>query len=116
MKRITTAFTALMITIQMAIMDIYAGTPGLPLYVKEGVVEKFNQFLEEYNILLSGVWGFFMTSSVLIFIVHFIKLGRFSGQPVMRQKIMNDLLVTGVCTALLGSFGLVFFLITRVFL
>lgn len=58
MKQIITILTAMTIAIQIAMTDIYAGTPGLPLYVKEEVVGRFNAFLEGYNILLSGVWFF----------------------------------------------------------
>ncbi len=58
MKQIITILTAMTIAIQIAMTDIYAGTPGLPLYVTEEVVGRFNAFREGYNILLSGVWFF----------------------------------------------------------
>ena len=115
-KKITAAMATLLIAIQCVHLKLYAATAGIPTYVKGEVIQKFQDFIAEYNILLSGVWAFFMTSSVLIFIIHFIKLGQWSNYPMVRQKIMSDLVVTGVCTALLGSFGLVFYLITRMFL
>ena len=112
MKKLCALLGGLWMTIQITVTNVYAKSAGLPNYVKQEVTGKFAEFIDEYNILLSGMWGFFMTSSVLIFIIHFIKLGKFSDNPFARKKIMNDMLITGICTALLGSFGLFFYLIT----
>lgn len=116
MKKLSTGLGAILIACLLISIDVYAATAGVPNYVKAEVIGKFQDFIKEYNVLLNGVWAFFMVSSVLIFIVHFIKLGQWSNYPVVRQKIMGDLLVTGICTGLLGSFGLVYYLITRMFL
>ena len=116
MKKLTTMFIAFLIAIQFVTIESYAGTAGLPPYVKDEVIYRFRSFIDEYNVLLSGVWGFFMASSVLIFIIHFIKLGQWSHYPMVREKIMNDLMVTGICTAILGSFGFFYYLITTLVL
>lgn len=91
-------------------------TAGLPNYMKAEVIGRFQAFIEEYNILINGVWAFFMMSSVLIFIIHFIRLAHWSGNAYGLYRVKKDLLITAICTALFGSFGLVFFLITRMFL
>lgn len=55
---------------------------------------------------------FAVTSSTLIFIIHFISLGKNSDNPNKRSIASNNILTTGIITALLGSIGL----ITKLFL
>lgn len=115
MKKITTSLLSIWAMFQVMTLNVYA-TGNFPTYMKPVITEKFQAFIAEYNILINGVWAFLVMSSILIFIVHFIKLGQWSQEPFVRKKIMQDLLITGVCTGLLGSFWLFYFLITRIFL
>ena len=114
MKKLLTIFGMGWISLQLAMTTVEART--FSLYSSAELPEAIQTFLKEYNILLSGTWAFLMLSACLIFVIHLTKLGQYSDQPFIRQKIMNDMLITGVCTALLGSFGLVFFLIQKLFL
>ena len=115
MKKITTSLTTLMLGLQLTVTQVFA-VAGAPIYVKKEVIGRINAFLDEYNLLLTGVWGALLASSVLVFAIHLIKLGQYSNYPMARQKIINDLIITGICTALLGSFGLFFFMVTKMVL
>lgn len=114
MKKILSMIGMGWASLQLTAFQVEART--VPVFSKPEVTGRIAAFLKEYNILLNGMWGFLMLSSCLIFVVHLTKLGKYSDNPFVRQKIMGDLMITGVCTALLGSFGLFFFLIQRMFL
>ena len=116
MKKWTVMLISCLMVIQFFVIESHAVSGQFPQYVKQEVTGSFANFIAEYQVLLSGVWGFFMASSVLVFIIHLIKLSQYSNMPLVRMKIMNDMLITGICTACLGSFGLVFYLITRLVL
>jgi len=71
-----------------------------------------NSFFSDWQLFISGFMGVAILSSVLIFIIHMIKLATSGGShPMIRRKIMGDILVSGVTTALLGGISLVFYLL-----
>lgn len=72
-------------------------------YIKPELNDKMNAFKDEFSITINGLMGFFLASSVLIMIIHFIRLGQHGDKPHLRMKVMNDLIITGICTAAIGS-------------
>ena len=66
-----------------------------------GLISKISYFLLGVSII----------SSFGKVIVHLIRLGAAGGNPQARAKILQDMLTTIICTALLGSISLVIQLI-----
>lgn len=67
----------------------------------------WNDFLLEYKNFVLGFFGVATVSTVLLFIVSFLKLGASAGNPSERAKAIRGVLWTGIATALLG--GTLFF-------
>jgi hypothetical protein len=55
--------------------------------------------------------GFSVLSGIATLIYHFIKLGASGGNPQARAKAIQDMLVTGLCIALLGSVNIIIFFV-----
>lgn len=83
-------------------------------YLKPELTSKLQAFQDEFGTTVNGLMAFFMASSVLIFIIHFIRLGQHGANPMARMKIMQDILITGVCTAIIGSLWLVYGLVVTI--
>lgn len=69
--------------------------------------EKIDDFRKEINTLTNIAIGFAAVTSVLIFIIHFIRLAFNAGQPMLRALVIRDIMITGVCTALIGGIGII---------
>lgn len=95
-------------TLLFRITSVYAFNTS---YLKPSLNKKIQAFQQECGTLINGLLGFFLASSVLIMIVHFIRLGQYGDKPVMRAKVMNDMLITGICTAGIGSLWVVYGLV-----
>ncbi|BBW98935.1 hypothetical protein GsuE55_37680 (plasmid) [Geobacillus subterraneus] len=59
--------------------------------------------MAEYRIVLAYIAGFGALTSVLTFILHFIRLGAVADNPQERQKVIRGMLISAICTALLGG-------------
>lgn len=69
----------------------------------------WNSLFNEYSIFVSGFIGFSLLTSILVFIVHLIKLGsEGNANPIIRAKIFKDILISGITTALLGCIGVIY--------
>ena len=80
-------------------------------YLKPALVDKINAFKDEFGVTINGLMAFFTASAILILIIHFIRLGQHGANPMARMKIMQDILVTSVCTAIIGSLWFVYGLV-----
>lgn len=69
--------------------------------------EAWKAFLDEYRVILAGMAGIGALTSVMVFIFHFIKLGTMPSHPIQRREVMNNMLISAICTALLGGISLV---------
>jgi hypothetical protein len=69
--------------------------------------EAWKAFMDEYRVILAAIAGIGALTSILVFIFHFIKLGTMPSHPIMRREVMNNMLVSAICTALLGGISLV---------
>lgn len=83
-------------------------------YLKPELNEKLANFQEEFGTTVNGFLGFFLVSSILIMIIHFIRLGQHGDKPALRTKVMNDMMITGVCTAVIGSLWFVYGLVMAI--
>jgi hypothetical protein len=64
-------------------------------------------FLDEYRGILAVLTGFGVLTSLLAFILNFIRLGAVAEKPVLRRKIAFNLLTDGILLTILGSFTLI---------
>lgn len=83
-------------------------------YLGDKLNEKLNAFKNEFGTTVNGFLGFFLVSSILIMIIHFIRLGQHGDKPALRAKVMNDMMITGVCTAVIGSLWFVYGLVMAI--
>lgn len=82
--------------------------------VSSGFETAIKDFVTEYKLVFSGVAGFAILTSIGIFIYHFCQLSASSSNPQKRAEAINNLLVTGICVALLGAIPLIVVLLFKV--
>ena len=63
--------------------------------------------MEEYRVILAALAGIGALTSIMVFIFHFIKLGTMPSHPIQRREAMNNMLVSAITTALLGSITMI---------
>lgn len=71
----------------------------------------FGEFRLEIKYVFSGISGIALLSSIVIFIIHFIKLALNSQNPHLRSECLKNILVSGICTALLGAVNVIVFIV-----
>lgn len=77
----------------------YASGNGLG----SGFGKAFKSLFDEYKLHLAGFIGFGLVTSLLAFVVNFMRLGQYSDNPQKRSEVIKELITVGICTALLGS-------------
>lgn len=110
------AFLLLLIVTSLAMMfyindiTVYASSVS----TSSEFMDKFKAFFQEYKSILVGVMGFSLLTSIGIFIYHFCRLSATASNPQKRAEVINNLLVTGLCTALLGAVPLIVLLLFNI--
>ena len=61
--------------------------------------------------LTNGMLAFSLLSGIAVLLYHVVQLALVGDNPKERSKVLKNLLVSGICIALLGSVGLVMMLI-----
>lgn len=90
------------------------GSPNHTDVNKTNIQEKFDEFFKDWKAFMSFLAGLATLSCILAFIVLMIKLGGASDNPMVRHKIMKDILVVFVSACILGSASLVLFLLAQI--
>mgnify|MGYP001156486688 FL=1 len=75
--------------------------------INEKTVEKINDFKNEVGSITNIFLAFASITSVLIFIIHFIRLANSYDHPFTRRKVLNDIGTTAIVTGLIGAIGLI---------
>ena len=76
---------------------------------KTGEVNKaLGAFLAEISWIFNAVYAVGLATSILIFTINFFKLAKAPNHPLLRGRILQDILISGVVTALLGSIGIIY--------
>jgi hypothetical protein len=73
------------------------------------------EYKDEIKVIANILIGFSAVTSVLIFIIHFLRLGGLHSRPHKRKEVIKDLMVSGMCTAAIGGFGLLFRIYLSIF-
>lgn len=84
--------------------------------INEGVNKAIALYKDEIAILSNVMIAIAAVLSVLIFIIHFLRLGGYHTHPMMRKRAISDLFVSGICTALIGGFGVIFRIYLEIFI
>lgn len=83
--------------------------------VGEGFEKAFNSLSDLLNKIANFMLGISILSGIGTVIYHLIKLGGAGSNPQARAKIVQDMLTTVICIALLGSINLITSLVTMWF-
>lgn len=75
--------------------------------INEETYEKIDEFKHEINYISNIIIAFAVVTSVLIFIIHFIRLSFHANQPMFRALVIKDIMITGVCTGLIGAISII---------
>lgn len=75
--------------------------------INDETKEKIDDFKTEIGSITNVILAFVSVTSVLIFIVHFIRLANSYDHPFLRRKILNDIGTTAIVTGLIGAIGLI---------
>ena len=67
-----------------------------------------NNIFEEYRTAIIGITGLATLTFLIFFLINFIKLGKTSGNPQMREHSMTALIWTGIACAGCGAVTLFF--------
>lgn len=73
--------------------------------------KSFNHLAKLIKQITSFMVGFSVVSGFATMIYHFTRLGACGSNPQARAKVLQDMLTTGICIALLGSFNLILYFI-----
>ena len=78
---------------------------------KANFIESFNTLSKLIRQISSFMVGFSVISGIGTMIFHLIRLGGCASNPQARAKVIQDMLTTGFCIALLGSINMIILLI-----
>ena len=84
--------------------------------INDDTVKAVGEFKNEINFIANILLAIAAVSSVLIFILHFLKLGITFNHPMWRYRAIKDIWVSGICTALIGAIGLIFKLYVGIYM
>lgn len=57
------------------------------------------------------MYSIFIIVSIIALIVNISKLAMSGGNPIVRKEAIHNILIAGICLAVLGGLGLVFFML-----
>lgn len=98
-----------MIPLVMAFMVM---TTSMAFAEENKFATAWGELMVEWHTIIAGVAGLGALTSLLVFILHMFQLATLgNSHPIIRKKIMNDILISGITTALLGGVGLIFWII-----
>lgn len=70
----------------------------------------FTAFFDEYRMIIGYITAIGLLTSILVFIYHMIQLANMASHPVLRRKTMTNIMISLICTALLGGMTVINFL------
>lgn len=103
-KRMSRVIPSVMVFIMMTTTMVFAKETKF--------TTAWTELMKEWNSIVTGVAGFGALTSLLVFIIHMINLASLgNSHPIARKKVLNDILISGITTALLGATGLIFWIV-----
>lgn len=80
-----------------------------------GVNDSLSKLKTTINDITKFIVAFGLITSVLLLIIHFIRLGMIPARPFDRRKVLNDIAIVFICTTAMGALGLIAALIISVY-
>jgi len=109
MKQLLFSFTTSFILTSQAINTYATQATSSP-----GFQSALKSFYKSSGMYINIFVGFVILQNILIFIYHLIRLGGVSTNPQKRAKCIQDLLISGICLALIGGATTVVYLIIAI--
>lgn len=69
--------------------------------------ESIANFLSDYSAYLGIFFAFVVVTLIIIFVINIGKLSQAGDNMMLRQQAIKGILVTGICLAVLSSFGII---------
>lgn len=71
------------------------------------------KLLETYKVVIGILIAFAYIALIVLLVINITKLGGCQDHPLMRKKILNDLIVVFVCLILVSIFTFLYVLVLR---
>lgn len=79
---------------------------------KNQLMSALHDFQKEYSLWLNVFIAFVIITSLLVFIYHFMMLGaKACDHPLLRKEAINNIIISGVCLALTGAGGIIYYIL-----
>ena len=95
-------FTSMILFCTCGNMNVYA----MAANTDGDFMEKFNAFIQEYEVAVTIGLSVLLLLAMLTFIYHVVKLTQAADNPQQRKEAINNLLICGACLAVQGSISL----------
>lgn len=101
--------------IDSVFMNVYAEGEVQKDTGLQGVNESYAKLKDTINDITKFVVAGGLLTSVLLLIIHFIRLGSIPARPFDRRKVLNDIGIVAICTAGMGALGIIAWLVMTVY-
>lgn len=91
------------VMVVLFVMVYFLNTVEVFAYGDKSIGDAWNDFFEEYRTIMGVITAIGTLTSMLIFIFHMIQLANLSSHPIKRRQAMGNIVISLICTALLGS-------------
>jgi hypothetical protein len=113
-KSIKILLFALIVT-ELFIMTIHPVYADSRIQLNQGFSKAWTDLFNEYKVQLVGFIGFGLATSILAFVINFLRLAQNATNPQQRSHVLKELIVIAVTTALLGSVGIIMGIFYNIF-
>lgn len=103
----------LLISLFMPVERAFATSNSHSTVDDDSVTAAFNALYADWRVFLAWLSGIATLTCILAFIVLMIKLGAAGDNPYERRKVMKELMIVLITTALTGSATLIFALMVQ---
>lgn len=100
--------TSLIVTLQTV------NSHALKAVSSTGFQVALRDFFDASGVYINIFIGFVLLQNILIFIYHLVRLGGVSTNPEKRAKCIQDLMISGVCLALIGGSTVCIYLLVSI--
>lgn len=92
-----------LVMVVLLAMVYFLNTVEVFAYGEKSIKEAWESFFDEYRVIMGYITAFGTLTSILVFIFHMIQLANLSTHPIKRRQAMGNIMISLICTALLGS-------------
>lgn len=103
------------VVLVLVLMMLMPQTAFANQIINNGVNQALVEYKDEIGMIANLIIAFSAIFSVLIFIIHFMRLGFAGSDPKKRSEVIQSLAISAICTAITGGFGLFFKIYLEIF-